>query len=330
MIAMILSIVLTVGCSNGSGVKQSDKPPSPENKSTQEIVKSTDDNQPEEVNSKSEEELSEIGQLYGSNVMYSIKVYLEKPIVPEDLRIKISDSIEYGYDWYRKKDISDFKALAKHIKNDDRDRVKEIYDKLILTYPPKKAEEPEKDSESETTVSSAEPILLSGKGDSATDSFSLKPGIAIFESSYTGESNFIVHLFNSDGDRVKGVVNTIGTYKGKTLVVIDEEDEFMLNVKSDGKWEISIVQSAPSDIKSSPTKFSGSGDDVLFVNLDAKLTKFSFTHSGESNFIVRINDQKSLANEIGEYNGSVAQKISDPGVYVLSVKSEGEWTIDID
>lgn len=126
------------------------------------------------------------------------------------------------------------------------------------------------------------PITLSGKGDSATDTFYLKPGIAGFESTYRGDSNFIVHLLNSQGDQEKSIANAIGTYNGKTLVFIEAEGEFMLNVESSGSWEINIDQNISSDVVSTPTKFSGIGDDVLFVNLDSRLAKFLFTHTGES------------------------------------------------
>ncbi|MNV37648.1 hypothetical protein D3C71_1291770 [compost metagenome] len=83
-------------------------------------------------------------------------------------------------------------------------------------------------------------------------------------------------------------------------------------------------------IKTAPTQLTGKGNDVVFVNLQSKLTRFSFKHTGESNFIVHLNEGISLANEIGNYSGSTAETLDYEGTYVISVQADGKWSIDIE
>jgi hypothetical protein len=50
--------------------------------------------------------------------MYSIKMYLERPEVSQAFRNQLAETIELGYDLYRKKDIPEFESLVVHIKNE--------------------------------------------------------------------------------------------------------------------------------------------------------------------------------------------------------------------
>lgn len=173
------------------------------------------------------------------------------------------------------------------------------------------------------------PIVINGTGDTATELFSLHSGFAVIEASDTGDSNFIVHILDESGEYEDSVVNEIGPYKGKSIVVIPKDGEYLLNLQSEGKWKFSISQSVPENISTAPTKISGKGNDVVFVNLQSKLTRFSFKHTGESNFIVRLNEESSLVNEIGNYTGSVAETIEYDGPHVFSIQADGQWSIDI-
>ncbi|WP_424359769.1 hypothetical protein [Methanocella sp. MCL-LM] len=58
-------------------------------------------------------------------------------------------------------------------------------------------------------------------------------------------------------------------------------------------------------------------------------------HNGNSNFIVHmLNDQgkteEYLANEIGDYDGSVVIGTTKAGYYLLDIDADGPWTVDID
>lgn len=52
------------------------------------------------------------------------------------------------------------------------------------------------------------------------------------------------------------------------------------------------------------------------------------------NFIVELYDDEGhsialLANEIGEYEGSTAERIPADGLYVLDIVADGDWTVDV-
>lgn len=176
----------------------------------------------------------------------------------------------------------------------------------------------------------AKPIELEGSGDTATDTFSLTPGLAFFSAEHTGGSNFVLEFMDENGNQLNLLVNEIGSYNGTTAATIPDSGEYLLNVTADGSWNIDITQSIPSDVPSAPTTLEGNGDDVVFVNLDSGLTHLEFSHLGESNFIVMVNDQNLLVNEIGNYEGSQAQQVQDPGTYAISVKADGNWSIQIE
>ncbi|WP_187119792.1 hypothetical protein [Numidum massiliense] len=91
-----------------------------------------------------------------------------------------------------------------------------------------------------------------------------------------------------------------------------------------------MTQNVPAEYPVAPTKIEGVGDSVVFVELEDKLTTFTSKHSGESNFIVKVDGDNLLVNEIGHYEGSVAKKVDDRAVYVISVHADGKWEIAID
>jgi hypothetical protein len=149
-----------------------------------------------------------------------------------------------------------------------------------------------------------------------------------FESTYQGQSNFIVELLDSNGNNIDLVVNTVGNYNGKSLAYIQSPGEYILNVQSEGSWTVQASQEIPTETESG--SISGKGDDVRFVNIESGLRKFIYDYKGESNFIVMANDDVLLVNEVGTTNGSTAQSVQDTGVYVISIESEGTWKIDIE
>ncbi|GAI15311.1 unnamed protein product, partial [marine sediment metagenome] len=76
--------------------------------------------------------------------------------------------------------------------------------------------------------------------------------------------------------------------------------------------------------------------------LDEGLTIFTFNHDGSSNFIVELlSIEGSLAdllvNEIGSYEGSKAVGIQqgalfgpEPGIHLLNITADGNWSITIE
>jgi hypothetical protein len=176
----------------------------------------------------------------------------------------------------------------------------------------------------------ASKIKVNGNGDTASDGIELKSGWAIFDGSHTGGSNFIVQLQDENGNDLELLVNEIGSYKGKTFAQIPADGTYYLNIKAGGPWEYTIYQSPPVEMADAPTTLEGTGDDVVFFNIKSGNYKFNFSHSGSSNFIVMLNGQGLMVNEIGAYEGSTRQQLKTDGYYALVIKADGSWTVGIE
>ena len=173
-------------------------------------------------------------------------------------------------------------------------------------------------------------IQINGTGDTATNGIPLKAGFAIFDGAHTGRSNFAVKLQDESGNNLDLLVNEIGSYKGKTFTEIPANGTYYLNISADGNWNFDIYQQAPVDIPTVPTNPQGSGDDVVFFNANSGNYKFSFTHQGKSNFVVKLNGTSLMVNEIGVYNGSTREQLKTNGVYLLSINADGAWSVNIE
>ncbi|GII92154.1 hypothetical protein [Sinosporangium siamense] len=79
--------------------------------------------------------------------------------------------------------------------------------------------------------------------------------------------------------------------------------------------------------------YRGTGDQVLRVRAGKAMGIISFTHDGESNFIVTAVNSRGkqvdlLANEIGPYKGTALYNASygSRGFAALEIKADGAWT----
>ncbi|GAK14424.1 hypothetical protein JCM19039_4341 [Geomicrobium sp. JCM 19039] len=181
----------------------------------------------------------------------------------------------------------------------------------------------------EETFVRSHPVELSGSGDTATDSFSLNAGFAVINATHQGSSNFALYLKDEYGGQDL-LVNEIGNYDGETFAVIPQTDDFYLEVKADGSWEASVTQTIPEEVTNEDDSIEGTGDSVVFVDMSSGNKRLSFTHSGDSNFVVRLNGQNLLVNEIGHYEGNQTFMFNDDDVYAFEVLADGKWRIDID
>lgn len=82
---------------------------------------------------------------------------------------------------------------------------------------------------------------FSGTGATATAQFTLPRGLARFQMTHEGESNFIVYLLNSEGNEVDvSLVNEIGPFNGSQAVRVPEAGTYLLDVDADGPWTIRV------------------------------------------------------------------------------------------
>ncbi|NOU78415.1 hypothetical protein GC101_05925 [Paenibacillus sp. LMG 31459] len=272
---------------------------------------------------------SDLDQEFGARALNLAKNFLEKDL-SQEIRDEAQEVILKSLEFLTKENQSKFKEMAIAIQKDDKATVEKLYTELLPLYQGIPASAAAASAAPEPVAAPDDIIHLKGKSDQATDFFNLMSGIAIVEATDAGDSNFVIYLYDETGNSKEMLVNEIGPYKGKSLVVIPEDGKYMLNVESDGSWKADITQSIPDNIKSAPVKLTGKGNDVVFARLQSKLTRFTSKHVGESNFVVKVNDSLLLVNEVGNYSGSTAESIESDGIYVFAVEADGQWSINIE
>jgi hypothetical protein len=196
---------------------------------------------------------------------------------------------------------------------------------------------PEPTPEPSPTQLEPEPVDLSGNGPEATSTFKLEKGLSIFTMTYTGSSNFIVWLMDANtGQNVELLANAIGSFDGSKSFGSTSEGDYILNIQSDGPWEVTVEQPRQTATQSVPLTLSGDGQKVSEIfYLENGLRRIEMKHDGSSNFIVWLIDDQGnkielLANEIGSFEGSKAIGITNPGTYMLDISADGNWEISIE
>ena len=150
---------------------------------------------------------------------------------------------------------------------------------------------------------------------------------------HAGSSNFQVKLLDGDGDRVESLANEIGSFQGSMAIKIDETAAYLLDVNADGSWSIRFETRAAMAQSKAPVTLTGEGQKATeFFELEKGLWIVALEHAGSSNFQVKILDGdgdvvESLANEIGDFQGSMAIKIDKTAAYLLDVNADGSWSI---
>ncbi len=126
------------------------------------------------------------------------------------------------------------------------------------------------------------PIILSGKGQTATAQFYLPQGLIKLELSHDGTSNFIIELIDNQGKTKDYIVNEIGKFSGSKTVGIDIAGNYLLNVNADGNWNVK-TSSVPI-MSPTPSTLSGKGfksTDLFYLHQG--LVTFEMSHDEKSN-----------------------------------------------
>jgi len=182
----------------------------------------------------------------------------------------------------------------------------------------------------------AAPVELSGKGDQASSKFQLQSGLSTWKVTHDGTSNVQISLLNSEGKYIDMPVNEIGRYSGKQIVRVGKPGEYLLNVKADGKWSVTIDQPRPSTAPAKPLTASGKGTNITpFVTLPKGLCVFKMNHRGDGVFRVKLfNAEGRLIDQIvgviGAYEGSKAFTVDEEGIYIIGVSANGDWSVNVE
>jgi len=170
------------------------------------------------------------------------------------------------------------------------------------------------------------PINLSGRGQTATQTFTIQGGLVTLAASHQGSSNFAVHFVASSG-RETLMVNEIGNYAGVTATDL-AAGTYLLKILADGPWTAKIGQPRAAQGGALPASTKGTGDVVWGPLELTGTTRFALTHSGSSNFIVYVYAQdggrRLLVNEIGPYEGSTV--VTQSGARWVAIRADGAWT----
>jgi hypothetical protein len=200
-----------------------------------------------------------------------------------------------------------------------------------ITYTPSKTYTSTKTfTSTKTYTPTKNPFSYEGSGDSVVDITKPKPDDpALLKIEYTGYSNFIIWSYNSDGEKIDLLVNTIGNFKGTIpLDFMDGENTTRLEIKSSGHWKIDVLPLSECATLTVPGKYSGQGSDVIgllgkdpdLLKVDASKAKHNFVIWGFSG------NRDLLVNEIAPYTGTV---VLDRDTDILAIMATGDWTIEI-
>lgn len=172
-----------------------------------------------------------------------------------------------------------------------------------------------------TGATAEEPLYLEGRGQTATDPFSLPAPDSMIAFTHDGSRNFIVRAYA--GDRPDSLVNVIGPYSGSRP--ISSTNPVSLDIQADGAWTATVSPIPPDG----SLEFSGVGDTVGGWFTPPSRATFDITHDGSRNFIVRAQcagRSESVQNEIGPVTGSRVVTFRGGPCY-WDVRADGNWSL---
>tara|TARA_B100000676_G_C18016317_1_gene809892 strand:+ start:60 stop:1565 length:1506 start_codon:yes stop_codon:yes gene_type:complete len=84
------------------------------------------------------------------------------------------------------------------------------------------------------------PLTINNTGNTATNFIELEKGLWRVNLNHSGDSNFAVTIFDSDGNYVDLLANEIGPFEGSTALSIKNTGKYLLDIDADGIWSIDI------------------------------------------------------------------------------------------
>lgn len=85
------------------------------------------------------------------------------------------------------------------------------------------------------------PFNLGETGDTASSPLQLEEGLARFEMTHDGDSNFAIWLYSAEGQRIALLANEIGQYEGSTTENIPQDGIYVMDIVADGSWTIEVT-----------------------------------------------------------------------------------------
>ncbi|MFC6763975.1 hypothetical protein ACFQE6_02595 [Natrinema soli] len=184
--------------------------------------------------------------------------------------------------------------------------------------------------EEEETPDGPEEQKFSGTGPEASNDVSIQGGLIVVDATHEGEDDFEVRLIPENSDAGKVFADSSGTYAGQTARHIDE-GTYQLSVVADGGWEVTIKQPRPTSGESPPLSINGTGNEVHGPFEFVGTHQPSGDCDGERisvNVLSPTGDSRAFVFHEDSINNPSA--FDYEGVGYIEIKSDGEWSIEIE
>lgn len=179
-----------------------------------------------------------------------------------------------------------------------------------------------------TSTPAPDPVVLTGTGDQVVD-VEKWAGPALAKITHQGGGNFIIWTFDSNGNKIELLVNTIGNFDGIVpLDFIDGQATARFQVTAGGSWEIQVLPMSEIRMVDIPGKFDGTGPDVVYLKgSNPDLLKVDGSKLKANVIVWAYSSKRSLVvNEIGPYSGTV---ILPKDAHFLVINATGEWSMEV-
>jgi len=170
------------------------------------------------------------------------------------------------------------------------------------------------------------PQEFKGNGQQVSEVFSIGKGLARFEMTHSGSSNFIVTLLDDNGNTVDLLVNEIGTFDGSKAVSIRNTGMYLLDIQADGAWTIKVTGETPKkeEVKRTEDKKSGNNGEGCFI----ATAVYGDPNAPEIDVLRDFRDETLLTNPTGQklvefyyqYSPPIADFISNRPIAKVLIK----------
>ncbi|QLG48676.1 hypothetical protein [Natrinema halophilum] len=161
------------------------------------------------------------------------------------------------------------------------------------------------------------------------DDVSLRGGLTIIDATHQGDDEFGVRLIPEDGDGFL-FADSSGSYAGQTAWHTPG-GTYELSVVADGDWEVIVQQPRDTSGDRPPVSIAGEGNEVHGPFEFGGRHWPSGDYEGEE-IGVNVLSASDTSRTFVFHQGSITNPTAFDfdGVGYLEVKSDGEWSIEID
>ena len=180
-------------------------------------------------------------------------------------------------------------------------------------------------------------ISLTGTG-SKVAAFTMpedEAGIVLI--SHDGDGKFVVATVDADGQRIEGLVDTTGNYRGTVPIDadVDTRGEALaaaFAVEADGPWTITVKPTSAAPVWDLATTLEGTGDHVYRVvpasgGTAGDFVSVDLAYTGDDHFLVHAYGsagRSGLADATGDFSEKVG--VSDD-TFLLGIRAgAGSWS----